>query len=153
MAFEITVVNHTPLTPVADTDAVALAFLREIGYLGREGETASRDGVPFRLLVDCFLRRPEKLWTVEELLATLATSRPTLYRHLNKLKALDLLEEDSTKDNGEQAKKTYRIRYGNLSKAWTFVEANVKVSMENYRRTIDHLHDLAVRETQYATTP
>jgi DNA-binding transcriptional ArsR family regulator len=153
MAFEITVVNHTPLTPVNDLDAVAMAFLREIGYLGRDGETASRDGVPYRLVVDCFLRNPDRAWTVEELLAVLETSRPTLYRHLNKLKAMDLLEEDSTRPNGEQAKKTYRVRYGNLSKAWTFVEANVRVSMENYRKTIDHLHDLTLRETTYAPTP
>lgn len=153
MGFELTIVNHTPLTPVADLDTVAQTFLRHIGYLGRDGDTGSKDGVPYRLFVDCFLRRPEKAWPVEELIAVLDTSRPTLYRHLNKLKALDLLEEATVKNGGDQAKKTYRIRYGNLSKAWTFVEANVNVAMENYRRTIDHLHALAQRPQPEAPRP
>jgi hypothetical protein len=40
-------------------------------------------------------------------------------------------------------RKGYRIRYGNLSKAWNFVESNVEIAMENYRKTVDHLTKLA----------
>jgi predicted DNA-binding ArsR family transcriptional regulator len=73
-----------------------------------------------------------------------------VYRHLNKLKALDLLEESVVRpDSSEgQPKKAYRIRYGNLSKAWNFVEAHVKVAMDNYRKTVDHLQELAEEERQ-----
>ena len=39
----------------------------------------------------------------------------------------------------KQVKKGYKLRYSNLSKAWTFVEAHVSVAMENYRKTVDHL--------------
>lgn len=146
MTFELSVVSNTPLTPVADMDEVAIAFLRQVGYLGRGAEDGAnaRESLAYRLFRDCFLLRADKQWTVEELIATLGTSRPTVYRHLNKLKSLDLLEESSMRAEGElMGRKTYRIRYGNLAKAWNFVEANVKVAMENYRKSVDHLHALA----------
>ncbi|HWG90056.1 MAG TPA: helix-turn-helix domain-containing protein [Candidatus Thermoplasmatota archaeon] len=148
MGFELAVVSNTPLTPVNDLETVAVQFLTQIGYL--PGGENPRESLPYRLFMDCFLRRPEKQWSVEELIATLETSRPTVYRHLNKLKSLDLLEETTVRTEGEaQIRKTYRLRYGNLSKAWNFVEANVKVAMENYRKTIDHLHDLAQKEVNH----
>jgi predicted transcriptional regulator len=146
MTFELTVVNNTPMTPIADLDEVAIAFLRQVGYLGRgaEDEENARESLAYRLFRDAFLMRPDKPWTVEELITTLETSRPTIYRHLNKLKALDLLEEGSVRGESDiNGRKTYRIRYGNLAKAWNFVEANVKVAMENYRKTVDHLHALS----------
>lgn len=145
MGFELTVVNNTPMTPLSDVDDVGVAFLRQVGYLGRgaEDEGNARESVAYRLFRDCFLLRADKAWTVEELIAALETSRPTIYRHLNKLKALDLLEESSVRSEAEGGgRKAYRIRYGNLSKAWNFVEANVKVAMENYRKSVDHLHKL-----------
>ncbi|HEX2021536.1 MAG TPA: helix-turn-helix domain-containing protein [Candidatus Thermoplasmatota archaeon] len=148
MAFELVVVSNTPLTPVSDLDEVGVALLRQVGYLGRgaDDEANARESVAYRLFRDCFVMRPDKAWTAEELIAALGTSRPTLYRHLNKLKALDLLEESALRDEGEAGgRKAYRIRYGNLAKAWNFVEANVKVAMENYRKTVDHLHALAER--------
>ncbi len=40
-------------------------------------------------------------------------------------------------------RKGYRIRYGNLAKAWNFVEAHVQVAMEHYRETVDHLQKLS----------
>lgn len=156
MGFELLVVSHTPQTPVDDLDTVAARFLTDVGYLPQGGEAAQhvREAVPYRLFVECFLRRPEKAWTVDELAAHLATSRPTVYRHLNKLKGLDLLEESTARGEAgdANARKTYRLRYGNLSKAWNFVEANVKLAIENYRRTVDHLHDLAQREARERAT-
>lgn len=148
MAFELVVVNNTPMTPVTDLDEVAVAMLRNVGYLGRgaDDEANMRESVAYRLFRDCFLLRPDKAWTAEELITGLDTSRPTLYRHLNKLKALDLLEESTHREPGETTgRKSYRIRYGNLAKAWNFVEANVKVAMENYRKSMDHLQVLAER--------
>jgi predicted transcriptional regulator len=136
-----------------------------------------RQSVPFKLFMNCFLRRPEKLWSIEELGTVLHTSRPTVYRHLNKLKSFDLLEEQSVSTYGcgrcgayesgveaealehlegckakgsgaleTQTRKGYRIRYGNLSKGWNFSEAHVKVAMEAYRKTVDHLQELVAKE-------
>lgn len=148
MAFEIVVVSNTPLTPHDDLDDVALRFLRQVGYLdrGADDEAGMRDSVAYKLFRDCFLLRPDKTWTVEELISALETSRPTIYRHLNKLKALDILEESSSREDADaNARKTYRLRYGNLAKAWNFVDANVKIAMENYRKSAEHLQAVAER--------
>lgn len=147
MTFEISVVSNTPLTPLKDLDEVALIFLTQIGYIpkGYDPKTEAksvRESVPYRLFVECFLGRTDKGWTVEQLAAKLKTTKPTIYRHINKLKDLDLLDEVDVQDKSGE-KKGYRIRYGDLSKAWNFVEAHVEVAMENYRKTIDHLQKLA----------
>jgi predicted ArsR family transcriptional regulator len=158
--FEIQVVSNTPLTPVNDFHTVATTLLYQVGYLPKgydpKTDTESvRNSVPYRLVVNCFLKRPEKAWTIDELCTVLDTSRPTVYRHLNKLKALDLVEESVVRpDSSEgQPKKAYRIRYGDLSKAWNFVEAHVKVAMDNYRKTVDHLQELADKERERAEDP
>jgi len=146
MPFELVVVNNTPLTPHTDLDEVLVQMLKHVGYLerGADDERAVRQSVAYKLVRDCLLLRPEKAWTAEELITALDTTRPTLYRHLNKLKALDVLEE-SEGDADATGRKAYRIRYGNLAKAWNFVEANVKIAMENYRKSVDHLQALAER--------
>jgi predicted transcriptional regulator len=146
MAFEITVVSNVPLTPIEDPKEVALAFLRQIGYLpgGSEGVASSRDlkeSIPFKLFVDCLLKRMERGWTVEQLAHRLGTTKATVYRHINKLKSLDILEEVEVSTPGG-VRKGYRIRYGNLAKAWNFVEAHVQVAMEHYRETVEHLQSL-----------
>jgi DNA-binding transcriptional ArsR family regulator len=143
MAFEISVVSNTPLTPLKKLDEVATLFLGQIGYLpkGLDPKSVKRS-VPYRLFVECLLRRPEKGWTAEQLSLRLKTTKPTIYRHLNKLKYMDLLEEMTVKD-GKEERKGYRIRYGNLEKAWNFVEAHVDVAMENYRKTVEHMGTLA----------
>ena len=143
MGFELVVVNNTPLTGEADSRLVARKFLTQIGYLA-----PNSDGeIPFRLFYDCFLSNPDKPWHVEELESTLSTSRPTVYRHLNKLKGFDLLEEAAIEDPMTgQNRKAYRLRYANLAKAWQFVEAHLKVAIENYGRTVEHLSQLVTNE-------
>lgn len=152
MAFEITVVSNTPLTPLEDMDEVVLTFLTQIGYLPKgydpkTGTTDVRESVPYRLFAECFLGHPDKGWLVEELANELDTTKPTIYRHINKLKDLDILEDIyiDTKDAGV-GKKAYRIRYGSLSKAWNFVEAHLEVAIENYRETVDHLQNLVEKK-------
>jgi len=147
LPFEITVVSNTPLTPLKDIDDVALLFLTQIGYIpkGYDPKTDARtvrDSVPYRLFVECFLGRVDKGWTVEQLAAKLKTTKATIYRHINKLKDMDLLDEVNVNERGAM-RKGYRIRYGNLSKAWNFVESNVEIAIENYRKTVDHLMKLA----------
>jgi predicted transcriptional regulator len=152
MAFEITVVSNTPLTPLDDKDEVALMFLTQIGYLPKgydpkTGTNKKKKSVPYRLFTDCFMGHPEKGWLVEELAVELETTKPTIYRHINKLKDMDLLEEIHI-ETGKlgQKKKAYRIRYGNLSKAWNFVDAHLEVAIDNYRKTVDHLQNLAEKQ-------
>lgn len=147
MGFEITVVSNTPLTPIDDMDEVTLMFLTQIGYLpkGYDPKTGTTDvlkSVPYRLFAECFLSHPEKGWLVEDLATVLKTTKPTIYRHLNKLKEMDILEELHVEVEGGHRKKAYRIRYGNLSKAWNFVEAHLEVAVENYRITVEHLQNL-----------
>lgn len=143
MSFEISVVSNTPLTPLKNLDEVATLFLGQIGFLpkGYDSKSAKRS-IPYRLFVECFLKRPEKGWTAEQLSVKLKTTKPTIYRHLNKLRYMDLLEEMAVKD-GKEERKGYRLRYGNLEKAWNFVEAHVDVAMENYRTTVEHMGKLA----------
>lgn len=147
MHFELNVASNTPLTPLDDLDEVALKFLETIGYIPkgydpRNGGKGVQGSVPYRLFVECLLMRGERGWTAAEMAIKLKTSKPTIYRHINKLKAMDLLDEVSVQVSGS-AHKGYRLRYGELSKAWNFVEAHVEVAMENYRKTVEHLEKLA----------
>jgi len=151
MSFELNVVSNTPLTPLNDLDEVAMLFLNQVGYFPKGYDpktdvTDIRDSVPYRIFVEFFLARPEKAWIVEDLATALGTTKATVYRHINKLKGFDLLEEMSAEDAEGSPRKGYRIRYGNLSKAWNFTEAHVQVAMENYRKTIDHLQELSAKK-------
>jgi DNA-binding transcriptional ArsR family regulator len=138
------------LSSVQDIDIVAETFLMQIGYIPKgydpkTAATALRDSVPYRLFMDCFVRNMSKAWAVEELAAILGTTKPTVYRHINKLKSMDLLEGVDVEFDG-QMRKGYRIRYGDLGKAWSFAEANVNMAMDNYRKTVAHFQALVTAE-------
>lgn len=140
--FELQVVSNTPLSSVGDIDVVAETFLIQIGYISKgydpkTSATEIKDSVPYRLFMDYFMGNMSKAWTVEELAALLSTTKPTIYRHINKLKSLDILESMDVEFDG-QVRKGYRIRFGDLAKAWNFTEANVNMAMENYRKTVTH---------------
>ena len=131
-------------------EVVAETFLIQIGYIPKgydpkTSATSVRDSVPYRLFMEFFMKNMNKAWTVEELAALLSTTKPTIYRHINKLKSLDLLESMDVEYEG-QVRKGYRIRYGDLSKAWSFTEANVDMAMENYRKTVTHFQNLVQQE-------
>ena len=84
---------------------------------------------------------------MDEIAVELKTSKPTVYRHLNKLKGFDILEEIQVFDDvSKQNKKAYRMRYGNFQKAWNFVEAHLKVAIENYSKTVEHLQKLIEKQ-------
>jgi predicted transcriptional regulator len=136
----------TPLTPIADLDEVLREFLRLVGYLpegeeGRGSEGPVAQSLAYRLVRDCLLKDPTRAWYVDELTAVLKTSKPTVYRHVNKLKALDLLEEAGGAADGK-GRKGYRLRYGNLARAWDFTEANAQNALRRYRETVNHLQTL-----------
>ena len=151
MNFEIYVSRNTPLTSLDDLEEACEIFLTDIGYLPkgygpRTGVSEVRESVPFKLFVDCFLRRRDKTWLVEELAHELKTSKPTIYRHIKKLKSMDLLEESHQETKEGAMKKGYRLRYGSLADAWHFVEEHVNVAMANYRKSLDHIQKLADKE-------
>lgn len=136
MGFEIIVADNTPIVTEKDIEKVAKQFLMRIGYIVK----GSSPDIPLKLFLECFIKRPDKAWLVDELAFELKTSRPTIYRHLNKLKGFDILEEIQRGE--ENRKKAYRLRYGSLSKAWNFTEAHINVAIENYRKTVEHLQGL-----------
>lgn len=139
MPFELQVVSNTPLSGEEDFETASKMFLEQIGYLSKGSDPT----LPYKIFVDFFLKQPTKAWFVDDIANALDTSRPTVYRHLNKLKGLDILEELSVFDEvSQQQKKGYRLRYGNFQKAWNFVEAHIKVAVENYGKTVEHLQTL-----------
>jgi DNA-binding transcriptional ArsR family regulator len=145
--FELNVISNTPLTPLEDLREASLEFLKQIGYISKGYDPKTdvdniQESIPYRLFTECFLGNMNRVWAVEELSAYLNTTKPTVYRHLNKLKAIDVLEDVSIEVGG-QRKKGYRIRYGDLGKAWSFTEANVDMAMQSYRKTVEHLQHLA----------
>ena len=143
MGFEVTVRSNTPLIGESDKQVVARLFLEQIGYLTKGSEPS----IPLSLFMDCFMTQPDKPWVAEEMAVKLKTSIPTIYRHLNKLKSMDILEEVRLEDpETKQVKKGYKLRYSNLTKAWNFVEAHVSAAMENYRKTVEHLQVLTEKE-------
>ncbi len=149
MQFEISVSRNLPLTNVEDPDEALETFLFQIGYLpkgqeSKRGTKLVREGIPYRLFADCLMRRPEKPWTPEELSKRLSTSKVTVYRHIGKLRSMDLIEDVAFEDRGRR--RGVRLRYGSMGKAWNFVEANVGIAMENYRKSVEHIEGLIKAE-------
>lgn len=143
MTFEMQIVSNTPLVGEDDLDVAAKMFFEQIGYLSKGSDPA----IPYKIFADFFLKHPTKAWFVEDIAAKLEISKPTVYRHLNKLKGFDILEEAKIFDEtAKQNKKAYRLRYGNLQKAWNFVEAHLKVAIENYGKTVEHLQKLIEKQ-------
>lgn len=132
MDFKIQVAEHNPIVS-NDLEEILKNFLLDIGYLsGRKSEEEVYDSVPFRLWTDCFLEKPEKYRTIDEIATILDTTKPTIYRHLNKLKNLHLMEEKemTLEDDGEVIKKGYRLHQGDLLKAWHITELNVESNLK-----------------------
>lgn len=154
MEFRISLVENVPLTAVNDLNTVLLEFLEMIGYLPkgytpRNAAISPRESIPFRLFRDAFLLRSDRAWTVDELAAMLDTSRPTIYRHLKKLRSMRLLEETRVTfadETGSVTRKAYRLRRGDLLQAWMSVEENINNALRNYRATVEHIHALSSRQ-------
>lgn len=149
MPFELVLRYTTPLTPISDVDEVLTEFLRMVGYLPegedrRAGEGPVDQSLAYRLLRECLLKDPARPWYAEELSAMLKTSKPTVYRHINRLKSLDLLEEVGGAADGK-GRKGYRIRYGSVARAWDHTEANANNALRRYRDTVNHLQTLLDR--------
>jgi len=143
MTFEMQIISNTPLIGEEEFDIAAKKFFEQIGYLSKGSDPT----LPYKIFADFFLKHPTKAWIVDDIATELDTSKPTVYRHLNKLKGFDILEEVQIYDEiTKQHKKAYCIRYGNFQKAWNFVEAHIKVAVENYGKTVEHLQKLLEKE-------
>ncbi len=139
MSFEMQIISNTPLVGETDLDTAAKKFFEQIGYLAKGTDYS----IPYHIFCDFFLKHPTKAWLVDEIATDLHISRPTVYRHLNKLKGFDILDEVQIFDEAtKQHKKAYQLRYGNFQKAWNFVEAHLKVAIENYGKTVEHIQKL-----------
>jgi DNA-binding transcriptional ArsR family regulator len=145
ISFSLTLAERPPLDASADGQARLVDMMEAIGYLTPwstpRGGGDIQDNLAFRLLKDCLLDRPDRSWTMRELMAVLETSKPTLYRHLKKLEALDLMER-GLRGESPRSSKAFRIRYGDLSKAWNFTEEHARQSLKAYRQTVEHLEGL-----------
>ncbi|MCL5678616.1 MAG: helix-turn-helix domain-containing protein [Candidatus Thermoplasmatota archaeon] len=136
--FRMTIVSAPSRAAENDLDKTIAFFLSDIGYIPRlkpstDFQVISKSAY-FRLFKECFLARSDRYWTGDELLAYLNTSRTTLYRHLNKLKAMDILEEIQ-----EGKVKKYRLRSGDILRAWSWVEVNIKMALDNYKKTVEQI--------------
>ena len=142
--FKLTMVSAPSRVLDTDLDRTIAYFLSDIGYIPRLSPDTDYSQIAesayFRLFKECFLLNPQRYWTGDELMAYLKTSRTTLYRHLNKLKAMDILEEIQVGKT-----KKYRMRSGDLLRAWSWVEINMKMAMENYRKTVEHISSLVAK--------
>ena len=144
MAFEMTLVTGPAMTDEEDLNMVALPFLNMIGYMPagydpRTGAQTVLESVPYRLLMDCFLGEIRRVWSVGEMARFLGTSIPTIYRHLDKLAAIDILGEGNL--DKDLSRKGYFIRYHDLAQAWRFTEVNVELSLASYRKVVELVSD------------
>jgi predicted transcriptional regulator len=145
ISFHLALSERSSLQPSADAQARLVDMMGAMGYLTpwsapREGSDI-KDNLAYRLFKDCLMDRPDRSWTMRELMAVLETSKPTLYRHLKKLEALDLMER-GLRGESPRSSKAFRIRYGDLSKAWNFTEEHARQSLRAYRQTVEHLETL-----------
>jgi len=147
MAFQIEL-NSASIPLGDDLESQVISFLMRIGYIS-ENKTreAIIKSVPFRLFMDCFLRRRNKHWEIDELESFLGATRATVYRHLNKLKSMDIIEENpfNSPETG-YIHKGYRLRFSKLSRAWMFVEEHMKMTMKQYRKAVDSIQETLDRE-------
>jgi predicted transcriptional regulator len=182
MVFQLVLVNHTPPTGSEDVDAVAAALLRDIGLLpggievpsqaarrrrGRPRDSRTEtsgaldpprpgsevlSSVPYRMVMDCFMRNPDQGFTVEELEERLNASRPTVYRHLLKLRELELLSYGEEENKGHHHR-TYRLRFGRPSRSWRFVEANATCALDCLRDMVNVVWQEASERQRVGDTP
>ena len=87
---------------------------RGIGLLSNHHYPYS-ESMPYKIIDECFLQRPDRAWTAEEVAAWIETTRPTAYRHLNKLISLGLIERCRAADGGPPTS-AFHLRKGALKK-------------------------------------
>ena len=118
----------------------------KLGILGRGIGLLSNhhypyhESMPYKIIDECFLQRPDRAWTAEEVAAWIETTRPTAYRHLNKLISLGLIERCRAADGGPPTS-AFHLRKGSLKKGWQKIETEIELILEQYKKTIKQISE------------
>jgi len=116
-------------------------YEEELGILGRGIGLLSNhhypyeESMPYKIIDECFFQRPDRAWTAEEIAAWVETTRPTAYRHLNRLISLGLIERCRAADGGPPTS-AFHLRYGSLKRAWQKIETEIELILDKYKKTI-----------------
>ena len=120
-----------------ETDLCAIG--RGIGLLSNHHFPYS-ESMPYKILDECFFQRPDRAWTAEEIAAWIETTRPTAYRHLNRLISLGLIERCRAADGGPPTS-AFHLRFGSLKKGWQKIETQTELVLDKYKKTIADLKE------------
>ena len=120
-----------------ETDLSAIG--RGIGLLSNH-HYPYNESMPYKILDECFFQRPDRAWTAEEIAAWIETTRPTAYRHLNRLISLGLIERCRAADGGPPTS-AFHLRHGSLKKGWQKIETQIELVLDKYRKTISQLKE------------
>ena len=121
-------------------------YEENLGILGRGIGLLSNhhypynESMPYKIIDECFLQRPDRAWTAEEVAAWIETTRPTAYRHLNKLISLGLIERCRAADGGPPTS-AFHLRKGSLKKGWQKIETEIELILEQYKKTIKQISE------------
>tara|TARA_Y100001970_G_scaffold261180_1_gene344031 strand:- start:360 stop:1262 length:903 start_codon:yes stop_codon:yes gene_type:complete len=119
-------------------------YENELGILGRGIGLLSNhhypynESMPYKIIDECFLQRPDRAWTAEEVAAWIETTRPTAYRHLNKLISLGLIERCRAEDGGPPTS-AFHLRKGSLKKGWQKIETEIELILDQYKKIIKQI--------------
>jgi predicted transcriptional regulator len=146
MTFEI-IIKDTPVEKSNNIDDMLLDFLYMIGMISKYDKiNKNKNTIPFKLFRDHFLVLPNKIWQVSDLAQSMHTSKPTIYRYINKLKEMDIIQEEIIETTQELKKgakrKGYKIRFGNLYQAWGLVDARLKIILKNYEEITKYIQNI-----------
>ena len=98
------------------------------------------ESMPYKILDECFFQRPDRVWTAEEIAAWIETTKPTAYRHLNRLISLGLIERCRASDGGPPTS-AFHLRFGSLKKGWQKIETQTELILDKYKKTIKKLKE------------
>ena len=118
----------------------------DLGTLGRGIGLLSNhhypynESMPYKIIDECFLQRPDRAWTAEEVAAWIETTRPTAYRHLNKLISLGLIERCRATDGGPPTS-AFHLRKGSLKKGWQKIETEIEIILDQYKKIIKQISE------------
>ena len=98
------------------------------------------ESMPYKIIDECFLQRPDRAWTAEEVAAWIETTRPTAYRHLNKLISLGLIERCRAADGGPPTS-AFHLRKGSLKKGWQKIETEIELILDQYKKIIKQISE------------
>ena len=106
-----------------------IEILKSVGYLDKD--KPSDIGLNIALM---FIENPYVSYHPDEISLKFMTSRPTVYRHLNKLMNLGFIEKHHYR---------YGLRYSDLNKAWNYTKTHLNTIIEIITEKIDEATNTA----------